>query len=926
MAHPAGPSVSPALPAPALVVAFACSAWLGSAAVGAQALPTPTAADCASDAPATVLRAAADPAADARAYWLDRGRLQWPGAPNSARFSLRYSREGQLRRHGDRVAGSDGRIALAPDGGRLPVPLAARFGFIGAGPRLSLPSADADRLPDLLRGQLWLVAEDGDGRVLDATGLQSPGALDDRYAAAAHGSRLGAVVDAAGTDFTLWAPTARRVALCLQRAGADDDAPLPMQRDPRTGAWSASVTGDLRGAAYRYLVDVFVPGTGLVRNRVTDPYAQALDADSRHGLVVDLGDAALKPPGWDATPSPHAGLAQTDMVIYELHVRDFSINDASVPGPLRGKYAAFTQADSLGMRHLRALADAGLTDVHLLPVFDLATVPEVGCVTPTVAVDGPAGEAAQAAVMAVAAKDCFNWGYDPLHYNAPEGSYASDANDGAARVREFRAMVQALHRAGLRVGMDVVYNHTSASGQDPRSVLDRIVPGYYQRLDGKGAVERSTCCANTATEHAMMARLMIDSVRLWATQYRIDSFRFDLMAHQPRAVMEALQADVDAATGRHVNLIGEGWNFGEIANGARFVQASQLSLNGSGIGTFSDRGRDAVRGGSAGDSGRDMLARQGYVNGLVYARNAAAPARTAEDLRKAADMVRVGLAGSLRDYRMQTQDGSERALADIPYGDQPAGYVSQPAEVVNYIENHDNQTLYDINALKLPRDTPAAERARVQVLAMAINAFSQGVAYYHAGVDLLRSKSLDRNSYDSGDWFNRLDWSAQDNFFGTGLPPKPDNGKDWDLLRPVLADAAIKPAPADIAFARAAFRDLLRIRASTRLFRLPDAGAIRARLRFENTGPAQDPAVLAAHLDGRGLEGADFAELLYLVNVSPEPRALVLPAERGKNWRLHPVHQAPGAADTRPREQAGVDAATGRFTVPARTALVYVVN
>ena len=638
------------------------------------------------------------------------------------------------------------------------------------------------------------------------------------------------------------------------------------------------------------------------------------------------GDAALKPPGWDATPSPHAGLAQTDMVIYELHVRDFSINDASVPGPLRGKYAAFTQADSLGMRHLRALADAGLTDVHLLPVFDLATVPEVGCVTPTVAVDGPAGEAAQAAVMAVAAKDCFNWGYDPLHYNAPEGSYASDANDGAARVREFRAMVQALHRAGLRVGMDVVYNHTSASGQDPRSVLDRIVPGYYQRLDGKGAVERSTCCANTATEHAMMARLMIDSVRLWATQYRIDSFRFDLMAHQPRAVMEALQADVDAATGRHVNLIGEGWNFGEIANGARFVQASQLSLNGSGIGTFSDRGRDAVRGGSAGDSGRDMLARQGYVNGLVYARNAAAPARTAEDLRKAADMVRVGLAGSLRDYRMQTQDGSERALADIPYGDQPAGYVSQPAEVVNYIENHDNQTLYDINALKLPRDTPAAERARVQVLAMAINAFSQGVAYYHAGVDLLRSKSLDRNSYDSGDWFNRLDWSAQDNFFGTGLPPKPDNGKDWDLLRPVLADAAIKPAPADIAFARAAFRDLLRIRASTRLFRLPDAGAIRARLRFENTGPAQDPAVLAAHLDGRGLEGADFAELLYLVNVSPEPRALVLPAERGKNWRLHPVHLAPGAADTRPREQAGVDAATGRFTVPARTALVYVVN
>ena len=563
--------------------------------------------------------------------------------------------------------------------------------------------------------------------------------------------------------------------------------------------------------------------------------------------------------------------------------------------------------------------------MHLLPVFDLATVPESGCVTPEIEPDGPAGEAAQAAVMAVAARDCFNWGYDPLHFNAPEGSFASDANDGAARIREFRTMVQALHAAGLRVGMDVVYNHTSASGQDPHSVLDRIVPGYYQRLDAKGVVERSTCCANTATEHAMMARLMIDSVRLWAKHYRIDSFRFDLMGHQPRAVMEALQADVDAATGRHVNLIGEGWNFGEVANGARFVQASQLSLNGSGIGTFSDRARDAVRGGSAADSGPDMLARQGYVNGLVYARNAMAPERPTEDLRKAADLVRVGLAGSLRDYRMQAQDGRVLALADIAYGDQPAGYVSQPAEVVNYIENHDNQTLFDANAYKLPTATTSEDRARVQLLAAAINAFSQGVAYYHAGVDLLRSKSLDRNSYDSGDWFNRIDWSGQDNYFGTGLPPRPDNGGDWDLMRPLLANPAIRPTPADIALARDGFRDLLRIRASSRLFRLPDAAAIHERLRFENTGPTQNPVVLAGHLDGRGLEGAGFSEVLYLVNVAPTEQVLALPRLRGRAWELHPVHRAAGAADTRARTLARVDIAQARFTVPARTSLVYVV-
>ena len=374
-----------------------------------------------------------------------------------------------------------------------------------------------------------------------------------------------------------------------------------------------------------------------------------------------------------------------------------------------------------------------------------------------------------------------------------------------------------------------------------------------------------------------------------------------------------------------MQLIGEGWNFGEVANGARFVQASQLSLNGSGIGTFSDRARDAVRGGSAADSGPDMLARQGYVNGLVYARNAMAPERPTEDLRKAADLVRVGLAGSLRDYRMQAQDGRVLALADIAYGDQPAGYVSQPAEVVNYIENHDNQTLFDANAYKLPTATTSEDRARVQLLAAAINAFSQGVAYYHAGVDLLRSKSLDRNSYDSGDWFNRIDWSGQDNYFGTGLPPRPDNGGDWDLMRPLLANPAIRPTPADIALARDGFRDLLRIRASSRLFRLPDAAAIHERLRFENTGPTQNPVVLAGHLDGRGLEGAGFSEVLYLVNVAPTEQVLALPRLRGRAWELHPVHRAAGAADTRARTLARVDIAQARFTVPARTSLVYVV-
>jgi pullulanase len=482
-------------------------------------------------------------------------------------------------------------------------------------------------------------------------------------------------------------------------------------------------------------------------------------------------------------------------------------------------------------------------------------------------------------------------------------------------------MVMNLHRAGLRVGMDVVYNHTFTAGQKEKSVLDRIVPGYYHRLNAAGVIERSTCCDNTATENLMMGKLMIDSAELWTRHYKIDSFRFDLMGHQPRAVMEQLQQRVDQAAGRHVQLIGEGWNFGEVENGARFVQASQLSLNGSGIGTFSDRARDHVRGGSAADSGDSMIKRQGYINGLVYDPNALAGERPPADLLASADMVRVGLAGSIRSYEMTTASGQRARLEAVDYNGQPAGYASEPGEAVNYVENHDNQTLYDMNVFKLPLATSTAERARVQMLAAAINAFSQGVAYFHAGIDTLRSKSLDRNSFNSGDWFNRIDWSYRDNYFGTGLPPAQDNGKDYDIIRPLLANAALKPAPADIAFARDAFRDLLAIRASSSLFRLRGAADIRQRLHFYNTGPQQVPTVLAAHIDGKGYAGARFKGVDYLINVDKVAHSVA--AAKGRRLRLHPAHSAAGAADKR-AATASYDRATGMFTIPPRTAVVFV--
>ena len=861
---------------------------------------------------------------EARAVWLDRRLATWPGAKPGGVFKLYHSANGGITATpNQKVSGAAGALPMQVYTGAVESAAATRFKYVGAGATLALADADLARMPALHRQQLVLVQEDGDGTVRAATRLQSAGALDDLFAAAGKVDGLGAVPGKHRTSFGLWAPTAQQVHLCTYGSGtAAASAAAPMRFDAASGVWRAEKAGDLSGHYYKYVVDVIVDGAGLVRNLVTDPYSVSLTTDSKRSYIANLAAPNLKPAGWDKARAPRRVKAQTDMVVYELHVRDFSINDPTVAPARRGKYAAFGDTRSNGMQHLTALSRAGMTDIHLLPVYDIGSVPERGCAMPA-----PVGAAdsadQQALVKKTADVDCFNWGYDPYHYSAPEGSYASDPADGARRVIEFREMVMNLHRAGLRVGMDVVYNHTFASGQKEKSVLDRIVPGYYHRLNAAGAVEQSTCCDNTATENMMMARLMIDSAELWTREYKIDSFRFDLMGHQPRSVMEQLQARVNKAAGRHVQLIGEGWNFGEVENGVRFVQASQLSLNGSGIGTFSDRARDHVRGGASSDSGEKMIAQQGFVNGLVYDPNALAGKRPLSELMATADMIKVGLAGSIRSYRLQTHLGSTVRLDAIDYMRQPAGYASEPGEAVNYVENHDNQTLYDMNVFKLPLTTSSADRARVQMLAAAINAFSQGVAYFHAGMDTLRSKSLDRNSFNSGDWFNRIDWSYRDNYFGTGLPPEADNGKDYALIQPLLVNPALKPAPADIAFARDAFRDLLTIRASSTLFRMRSAADIEQRLKFYNTGPGQVPTVVGARIDGAGYAGAGFKAVNYFINVDKVAQSLAIAPEQATRMRLHAVHAAPGAADKRAAATA-YDRATGMLNIPPRTAVVFV--
>ncbi len=875
---------------------------------------------------ATVYTAAPDTRSastkDARAFWLTKQLLQWPRVDGSGTVKLYHSATGQIAAPLDgTVSGADGSITLDRFAGTVPAAAATRFKWIDAGATFAVKDADLARLSTLHRSQLVLVQENSAGKVQNATTAQNPGALDDLYAAAADLTDLGVMIAGGSTKWRLWAPTAQKVYLFTYdtptgAAATVDEAVF----DAATGSWTVQRSGDLSGKYYRYAVEIFVRGVGLVRNLVTDPYSLSLTTDSQRSYIANLAAANLKPAGWDASTVPARVQAPTDMVVYELHARDFSVGDTSVSAANRGKYLAFTEAASKGMKHLKALADAGVTDVHLLPVFDIASVPESACTTPAPA-GAPDAETQQAAVAATASGDCFNWGYDPWHFNAPEGSYASDPADGARRILEFRQMVMGLHAAGLRVGMDVVYNHTTASGQNTKSVLDRVVPGYYHRLDAAGVVTNSSCCDNTAPENAMMGKLVADSVALWAREYKIASFRFDIMGHLPRSVMEKAMSAAKAAAGRDVQMFGEGWNFGEVANGARFAQATQGGLAGTGIGAFGDKMRDAVRGGGCCDSGSQLVANQGFINGLYYDPNPQAGTRPLNDLRWYGDLIKGALAGSIADYTLTTHWDASVQLKDLG----GVGFATQPAEVVNYVENHDNQTLFDVNAMKLPVATSREDRVRVQLLGVAMVALSQGTAYFHAGVDTLRSKSLDRNSYDSGDWFNRLDWTYADNNFGAGLPPQADNGGTWPLMKPFLADAGIKPQPGDIAWMRDAFRDLLRIRSGSTLLRLKTADEIKSRLAFHNLGSGQVATVLAASLDGTGYAGAGFRRLAYFVNVGSTPQTLTVPALAGAPWALHPVQAAATAADRRVATGATVDAAAGAFTVPARSVAVFVV-
>ncbi|MBN1260704.1 MAG: DUF3372 domain-containing protein, partial [Anaerolineae bacterium] len=864
----------------------------------------------------------------AKALWLDAGVIAWNGLAGDS-YKLLYD--------------ADGGVTTAAEGTAcaFPTPSAPCYVDLAVSGTVSgyaknpnatgltrlITGLTADHAKFLLKGQVVVASYNSGGARLEATGAQIQSVLDALYAANAKTQTLGVAYSAGVPTLRVWAPTAQSVSLRKYETSTTGTyTTQALTEDAASGIWS--VAGDAGWDRDFYLLDVqvYVPGEDAVLNNLaTDPYAVSISTNSERSQFVDLNDADLKPSGWDTLSKPTLA-AFEDITIYEMHIRDFSINDATVDASDRGTYLAFTYDGagpdpnttlSDGMNHLLDLEDAGLTHVHLLPTFDIASVPEAS--VPRTVDPNPTGYARdsdqpQAIIGAQRANDGFNWGYDPYHYGVPEGSYSTNP-DGILRILEFRRMVSALNQNGLRVVMDVVYNHTAASGQEAKSVLDKVVPGYYYRYDTNGNLYNSSCCSDTAAEYEMMEKLMIDTVVRFAVDYKVDGFRFDLMNLHTRQNMLNLQSAVTALNvpshgvdGSKIYLYGEGWNFGSASSKGLTTcpncYAQKYNMTGTGIGCFNDIIRDAAHGGYSEDS--LQIRRQGFSNGLSYDWNGYEYAdRYQSDLHIAMDELRSALRGSGSDWNGQG-----------------APFTDDPQESVAYVEKHDNETLFDQNVFKLPSGANITDRVRAQNMGQSLIALSQGVPFFQMGTDILRSKSLDRNSYDSGDWFNRVDWTYTTNYFGSGRPPAWDNSGRWAIMSPLLTNTALDPAGADITFAAAHFRELLRLRYSSPLFHLGTEAAVNARTSYYNGSNFLD-GFLALRLSDEvapDLDGA-YENIFVFFNAHKIQQSITIAGANG--FTLHPLH-LDGVDDDPIVQSATFNDTTDTFTIPARTTVVFV--
>lgn len=505
------------------------------------------------------------------------------------------------------------------------------------------------------------------------------------------GNDLGATWSRAQTKFRLWAPLADGVDLVFYKEGlGGPKAGLWRMKRSRQGTWTRSVEGDWAGVYYTYRVR-----HGERTEEAVDPYAKAVGANGGRAMIVNL--AKTNPAGWATDRKPKFG-QPTDAVIYELHVRDATIH-ASAGAKHKGKFLGLTER---GLRHgagLDHLRELGITHLHLLPVFDYASVDETKL-----------------------RKQQYNWGYDPQNYNVPEGSYSTDPFNGAVRIREFKQMVQALHRAGIRVVMDVVYNHTYCGGD---SHFHKIVPGYYHRQDAGGGFSNGSGCGNeVASDRSMVRKMMVESLVYWAREYHVDGFRFDLMGLHDLETMQEIRRALDRVD-KTILLYGEGWTGGDspLPFNKRAVKTNVRKLDR--IAAFSDTIRDGIK-------GTVMDHKKG---GFVQGR------------RGFEETIKSGVVASVKHPQVK-----------FPKGDAWRGpWAEEPWRCVTYNSCHDNHALWDKLVLTAKR-APESLLIKMNKLAAAIVLTSQGISFLHAGEEFAREKKGVENSYNKPDAVNAIDW------------------------------------------------------------------------------------------------------------------------------------------------------------------------
>ena len=518
------------------------------------------------------------------------------------------------------------------------------------------------------------------------------------------GNDLGATWTSTQTTFKVWAPTAKSVSVQLYATGSDAEegskklGTYPMSKSDK-GTWVTTINEDLNGVYYTYLTDV----RGVVEESC-DPYARTTGVNGKRAMVVNL--EGTNPENWANDVSPNKGMTYTDAVIYELHVRDLSINEESgVKDEWKGKFLGLTQRGTTnkngvptGLDHIRNL---GVTHVHLLPSYDYGSIDE------TLSEEEKAANPSEQ----------FNWGYDPVNYNVPEGSYSTNPYDGAVRVSEMKKMVQALHENNINVVMDVVYNHVYDAGA---FCFNQIVTNYFSRTLADGTYSSDSGCGNdTASERAMVRKYIVDSVKYWADEYHIDGFRFDLVG---LIDVKTINNIVDEVHKTHPDVIfyGEGWDMATAVDPADTLMAIQRNaVHTLDFAYFSDDFRDMIKGGNDEET-------LGFVQG----------------------------ADSFK----------ERNIDDVLIECFTAntGWVQNPTQVINYASCHDNYTLMDkINAAG--KDFSVADRIKMNKLTVAIYMLAEGIPLIHAGEEMLRTKVdnegvIIHNSYKSPDYVNSLKW------------------------------------------------------------------------------------------------------------------------------------------------------------------------